>query len=71
MNEPMAKAINFTRTTSMPAPAADRSFARTASISEPRALRRRLRHSDRHGDEHHQHHEPELDPWEVGADLRP
>ena len=40
MKAPMAKARIFTRTTLMPAPAADRSFARTASMAEPSRLRR-------------------------------
>ncbi len=40
MNAAMANARIFTRTTLMPAPAADRSFARTASMAEPSRLRR-------------------------------
>ena len=38
MKEPMAKASSLTRTTWTPDPAAERSFARTASISEPSRL---------------------------------
>jgi hypothetical protein len=40
MNDAMAKLTTLTRTTLTPTAAAERSLARTASIAEPRALRR-------------------------------
>ena len=69
MNDPIAKEMSFTRTTSMPAPAAERSLARTASISEPSRLVRSSGHADGHADEHQQHEEPELDAG--GSPIRP
>src|SRR6266851_5241579 len=42
MKAPIANATILTRTTSMPAPAADRSLARTASMAEPSRLVRSL-----------------------------
>ena len=53
----------------MPAPAAERSLARTASISEPSGARAQLRHADGDDDEDDQDEEPELHAGEVGADL--
>ena len=46
MNAAMANARILTRTTLMPAPAAERSLARTASIAEPSRLRAELGDGD-------------------------
>ncbi len=70
MNAAMANARIFTRTTLMPAPAADRSFARTASMAEPSRLRRSNATDTATITSTAEHDEAELDAWVVGADAR-
>ena len=64
MNEAMAKATTFTKTTLTPTPAAERSLARTASMAEPRELRRSMATPEGDEDQGDQADEAEADPRE-------